>query len=161
MKNRHNRLATLRLILEGRQANTQECILQELARNGFEVTQATLSRDLRQLKAAKVLGPEGKRYVLPENPQYVRPAKSQVVAEFLNNSGFGSIVFSGNLAVVHTRPGYAAALASDIDAHELPEVAGTVAGDDTVLVIIAEGVERQAFIDALAAVIPAVKSVLP
>ncbi len=159
-KKRANRLDMLRVILSDGGAGTQEDILQKLARGGFHVTQGTLSRDLRKLKASKVASETGWRYVLPENKPYRRTPSPVVAAEYLRTTGFRSIDFSGNLAVVHTQPGYAGGLASDIDAHRLPEVAGTVAGDDTILVVIAEGVERQRFIDSLSAIVPAVKSVL-
>ena len=61
---------------------------------------------------------------------------------------------------MHTRAGYASGLASDIDAHKLSNVIGTIAGDDTILLIMAEGVSRQDFIDELATVVPAIKSVV-
>ena len=82
------------------------------------------------------------------------------MSDYLRASGFESIDFSGNLAVVHTRPGYAGGLASDIDARSLPTIIGTIAGDDTVLIIMTEGTERQSLIDDLATVIPAIKSVM-
>ncbi len=159
-KKRADRLDMLRTILSNGDPGTQEEILRKLSRGGFRVTQGTLSRDLRKLKASKVAGETGWRYVLPENPNYRRITSPTVVAEYLRNTGFRSIDFSGNLAVLHTRPGYAGGLASDIDAHGLPEVVGTIAGDDTILVVIAEGVERQQFIDSLATVIPAIKNIL-
>lgn len=160
MKDRLNRLETLRVILASKEAGSQEDILRELHRNGYNVTQATLSRDLRRLHAAKVLGASGYRYVLPENPLYRRHVNPAVVPDFLRNTGFESIDFSGNLAVLHTRAGYAGGLASDIDGHHLATVAGTIAGDDTILIIIAEGATRQNFVDDLATVVPAVKSVV-
>lgn len=124
------------------------------------VTQATLSRDLSKLHAAKVLSNNGYRYILPENPLYRRTMKPDVVPQYLRNTGFLSINFSGNMAILHTRPGYAAGLASDIDSNNLSTVAGSLAGDDTILIIINEGATRQEFTDELATIIPAVKSVV-
>lgn len=160
MKKRNNRLDLLRVILSSREMCSQEDILQELLRNGVEVTQATLSRDLRTLKASKMLNSKGYRYVLPETTGYRRTIDPDAVPEYLRNTGFLTISFSKNIAMLHTRPGYAAGLASDIDSHELQSVAGTIAGDDTILVVIAEDVSRQEFVDELASIIPAVKSVL-
>lgn len=160
MNKRIQRLEVLRVILASREMSSHEEILKELARNGWNITQATLSRDLTKLHAAKVLNNDGYRYILPENPLYRRTVRPEVVPQYLRNTGFKSIVFSGNLAVIHTRPGYAGGLASDIDAHSLSTVAGTIAGDDTIVVIISEGRSRQEFTDELATVVPAVKSVV-
>lgn len=154
------RLEVLRVILSCSEMGSHEEILRQLAKNGWEVTQATLSRDLSKLHAAKVLGQDGYRYILPENPLYRRTVKPDVVPQYLRNTGFSSIAFSGNIAVLRTRPGYAAGLASDIDGHSLSTVAGTIAGDDTILVVISENATRQQFTDELATVIPAVKSVV-
>ena len=160
MSNRMQRLEVLRVILASSSMGSHEDILKELAQNGWNITQATLSRDLSKLHAAKVLGPEGYRYILPESPLYRRTVKPEIVPEYLRNTGFLSIDFSGNLAVLHTRPGYAAGLASDIDSHKLHTAVGTVAGDDTILVVMNETVERQEFIDELSTVIPAIKSIV-
>ena len=160
MKERYDRLDTLRIILSRGEAGSQESILRQLSRHGFDVTQATLSRDLRKLKAVKISVPEGFRYILPEHPGYRRNITPSTMAGFLHSTGFESLDFSGHLAVLHTRPGYAGGLASDIDAHRLPTVIGTVAGDDTILIVMHEGTTRQMFIDSLAEVIPAIKSIL-
>ncbi len=160
IKKRFERLETLRVILSGRKMSSHEEILRELSRNGYAVTQATLSRDLNRLHASKVLGREGYHYTLPETPNYLHTVQPEVVPEYLRNTGFLSIAFSGNIAVIRTRTGYAAGLATDIDSHKLPSIAGTVAGDDTILVVVAEGVPRQQCVDELASVVPAVKSVM-
>lgn len=160
MNDRLNRLESLRLILSNKETSSQEDILRELSRQGYRVTQATLSRDLRTLKASKVPGASGFRYMLPEHPQYVRRVRPSAVPEYLRNSGFLSLSFSGNLAVLHTRPGYAGGLASDIDAHRLGSVAGTIAGDDTILIIMNEEADRHRLTDELAGIIPAIKSVM-
>ncbi len=160
MKERYDRLETLRIILSRGETGSQESILRQLSRHGFDVTQATLSRDLRKLKAVKVPIPEGYRYILPEHPNYQRATSPATMSDFLRSTGFESIDFSGNLAVIHTRPGYAGGLASDIDAHRLPSLIGTIAGDDTILLIMAVGAGRQDVVDDLAEVIPAIKSVM-
>ncbi len=161
MSNRMQRLEVLRVILAGsNDLGSHEEILRELAQNGWNVTQATLSRDLCKLHAAKVLTADGYRYILPESPMYHRSVKPDIVPQYLRNSGFLSIAFSGHMAVLKTRPGYAAGLASDIDAHKLESVLGTIAGDDTILVIICEEASRQELTDELAQVIPALRSIV-
>ena len=155
------RLEVLRVILaSSNDLGSHEEILKELAQNGWNVTQATLSRDHSKLHAAKVLTAEGYRYILPESPMYHRTIKPDIVPQYLRNSGFLSIAFSGHMAVLKTRPGYAAGLASDIDAHKLETVLGTIAGDDTILVIIREEASRQELTDELAQVIPALRSIV-
>ena len=145
MKQRFDRLETLRIILSRGEAGRQDRILRELSRHGSGGTLPI---------------PEGYRYILPDHPHYQRKTSPSTIADYLRASGFESIDFSGNLAVVHTRPGYAGGLASDIDARSLPTIIGTIAGDDTVLIIMAEDTNRQSLIDDLATVIPAIKSVM-
>lgn len=114
-----------------------------LAAEGIEVTQATLSRDLDELGAVKLRGPDGGApvYVIPEDGSPVRGVQggtsrlSKLLAELLT-----SAEGSGNLTVLRTPPGAAQFLASAIDRAALDEVVGTIAGDDTVLVIAREPV---------------------
>src|SRR5439155_3707344 len=112
-----------------------------LAAEGVTVTQATLSRDLEELGAVKLRGPDssGSAYVVPEDgaPPPVRPlveATPPRLARLLAELLVGADA-SGNLAVLRTPPGGAHFLASAIDKGSLAEVVGTVAGDDTVLVV--------------------------
>lgn len=161
MNSRMKRMEVLRVILASTNTlSSHEQILEELQKNGCTVTQATLSRDLNKMHATKVLTADGYRYVLPENPMYHRTVKADVVPQYLRNSGFLSISFSGHMAVLKTRPGYAAGLASDIDSHKLSSVLGTIAGDDTILIIIREEASRQELTDELATVIPALRSIV-
>lgn len=158
MKSRNERMEVLRLILTNTEVGSQEALLQELEAEGYKVTQATLSRDLQKLKAAKVASATGYRYMLPENPLYRRRISAEIPG-FLKNTGFVGLEFSGNIALLRTRPGYAAGISTDIDEHNLESVAGTLAGDDSIIVVIREGYDRQQVIDDLAHVLPAVKSV--
>jgi len=155
------RLDALRVILSSRTALSQRELLDLLARAGHKVAQPTLSIDLKKLHVVKVKAAKGYEYRLPEPKQYHRPVAPEVLPDYLKNTGFESVCFSGPLMVLHTRPGYARGLAADIDACRLPAVAGTVAGHDTIFVAMAEGIERRQFIDELASVVPALKSVLP
>ena len=93
MNSREKRLEVLRVILSSQGIGRQDYILEELARNGLKVTQATLSRDLNKLRAIKILKPDGYRYVLPETPNYHRTFSVETVPQYLSNTGFQSIVF--------------------------------------------------------------------
>ena len=68
--------------------------------------------------------------------------------------GFVSINFSGNMGVIKTRPGYASAIAWNIDSSDIPEIIGTIAGDDTIFIVIKEGIRHKEVIEALHDIIP-------
>lgn len=112
---------------EGPLPNQQE-LVKVLARRGFQVTQATLSRDLNELRLVKT--PEG--YILPNGdmPAEPLPAVSRLVREFVRE-----VRRAQNLLVVKTVPASAQPVAVAIDAEGWDEVVGTVAGDDTILII--------------------------
>lgn len=141
MKNKLNRLNAIRIIVANERVGSQEELLNRLYDQGFELTQATLSRDLKQLKIAKVVTSEGSYlYVLPNSPLHKHFGKGRTQHEQqATRSGFVSIDFSSNIAVIKTRPGYASGIAYDIDGSNLSGVLATVAGDDTILVVIREG----------------------
>lgn len=155
MKNKSHRLNAIKIIISSKEIGSQEELLQELSKEGFELTQATLSRDLKQLKVAKAASMNGNYvYVLPNNTMYKRMTEPHRVSELLMHSGFISIQFAGNIAVIKTRPGYASSLAYDIDNKNLFEILGTVAGDDTLMLVIRENFTQQEIKNALAGVIP-------
>ena len=115
MKKKANRLDAIKMIISSKDVSSQEELLQALSKEGFELTQATLSRDLKQLKVAKAANMNGKYvYVLPNNIMYKR-SNDQSASEMLMTSGFVSLQFSGNIAVIRTRPGYASSMAYDIE----------------------------------------------
>lgn len=138
MKKKANRLDAIKMIISSKEISSQDELLQELCKEGFELTQATLSRDLKQLKVAKAASMNGKYvYVLPNNIMYKR-SNDHSAGEMLMHSGFISLQFSGNLAVIRTRPGYASSIAYDIDNREHPDILGTIAGDDTIMLVLRE-----------------------
>jgi transcriptional regulator of arginine metabolism len=154
-QDKYERLDAIKLIISNKEVSNQEELLNELARNGYVLTQATLSRDLKRLKVAKAASMSGRYvYVLPNNTMYKRTTEMQSIHEMMMHTGFVSIRFSGNLAVIKTRPGYASSLAYDIDNREIYEVLGTIAGDDTILLVMREDVDRAEVVEALSAVIP-------
>lgn len=115
---------------------------------GFSVTQATLSRDLKLLRVGKVPCENGGyQYVLPVNVQESKHQERKSQNPF--PLAIDSISFSGNLGVLKTRPGYANSLAMEIDKLGVYSVLGTIAGDDTVLMVIREGVGKKDVLDSL------------
>ena len=155
MKEKNNRLEALRLIISSQQLGSQEELLNALQKEGFRLTQATLSRDLKQLKVAKAATMSGNYvYVLPNESMYKRVSTPTSVREMMQIPGFISITYSGNMGVIKTRPGYASAIAWNIDSSDIPEIIGTIAGDDTIFIVLKEGVKHQEVIEALNNVIP-------
>ncbi len=158
MKVKNNRIETLKMLISSKEMGSQEELLQELKREGFQLTQATLSRDLKQLKVAKAASMNGKYvYVLPNETMYKRVRSTQTAKEMLETPGYMSINFSGNLGVIKTRPGYASLIAYNIDNTDIPEILGTVAGDDTILIIIKEGVKKNSVLEKLGEIIPNIR----
>jgi transcriptional regulator of arginine metabolism len=138
---RAGRQARIVAILSTAEVRSQTELATRLASEGIEVTQATLSRDLEELGAVKLRGADGGTgvYVVPEDGSPVRGVAggtdrmSRLLSDLLVSTDA-----SGNLAVLRTPPGAAHYLASAIDRAALPQVVGTVAGDDTILVIARE-----------------------
>ena len=143
MKTKNSRIEALKMLISSNDLGSQEEVLQALQSEGFKLTQATLSRDMKQLKVAKAASMDGKYvYVLPNETMYRRVAKPSTAREMLSTPRFISISFSGNMAVVKTRPGYASSIAYNIDNDEIPEILGTIAGDDTIFIVMKEGTSK-------------------
>jgi len=135
---RSARQARIRELIEAQPVTSQTQLAALLAGSGIEVTQATLSRDLEELGAVKLRGSDGppaSDVLPPENaplrPAQAAPARLTRLLGDLLTSAEGS----ANLAVVRTPPGAAQFLASALDKVGLPDVLGTIAGDDTLLVV--------------------------
>ena len=155
MKEKNSRLEALRLIISSKQMGSQDELLTALQAEGFSLTQATLSRDLKQLKVAKAATMSGNYvYVLPNESMYKRVQTPSSVREMMRIPGFISINFSGNMAVIKTRPGYASSIAWNIDNSDIPQILGTIAGDDTIFIVIKQGYTEKEVIDALSEVVP-------
>ena len=127
MKTKTSRMEALKMLISSKELSSQEEVLQALEKEGFKLTQATLSRDLKQLKVAKAASMNGKYvYVLPNDTMYKRSTKPRSAMEMLQTSGFLSINFSGNIGVI----------------------------DDTILFVIQENVSQHAVIEDLSVIIP-------
>lgn len=156
MKNKIERLSVIREIILNGDVQSQEELLIKLKQNGFDLTQATLSRDLKKLQVGKIPHPvKGYVYVIP----VVEKGENRNEQERVNflTDGFKDLQFSGNLAVVRTLPGYASSIAAFIDKAVLWEIIGTVAGDDTILIILREGILKMDLINALINIMPNLK----
>jgi transcriptional regulator of arginine metabolism len=122
-------------IIRDKEIHTQEGLARDLSSLGIQTTQVTLSRDIRDLGLVKTN--EGYRPLATEESG---PKLADVVAEFMQD-----IRAAQNLVVVRTSPGNANSLAIAIDKEKLDEVVGTVAGDDTILVITPDSATATAF----------------
>ena len=131
MANKRARQATIRELIEAREVGSQEELRKLLRQRGWDVTQATLSRDLRELGVARVSTPEGARYTLAGGPL----TEESPILEAVLPPLFRSVDGVGELLVIRTVPGGAQPIARAIDAESWPDILGTLAGDDTNLLV--------------------------
>ena len=128
-KNRQEKMLEL---ISRYEIDTQDELIARLRDNGFDVTQATVSRDIRELKIAKMTTGKGTyRYVLPKQVDNGSGMK-------FNNTLIDSIIsvdYACNIAVLKTYPGLANAVAVGIDSMNLHQILGCVAGDDTIIIV--------------------------
>jgi transcriptional regulator of arginine metabolism len=127
-----DRHAAIRDLIQRHDVGSQEELRQLLLKRGWDVTQSTLSRDLRELRLARIPGPDGSaRYAEPDSAEdYRTPALEGLLPQL-----FVSIDGVSELILLRTLPGGAQAIAEAVDNREWPELLGTIAGDDTILII--------------------------
>lgn len=153
MRNKTKRLLTIRKLIESELVCSQEELLFKLKELNVEATQSTLSRDLKFMKVAKIPHKEkGYIYVIPENLNEQREEK---VCSIITDTII-SVDFSGNMAVIKTLPGYANAVTVLIDSENYFQILGTIAGEDTILIVMREGVSHSELIEALTSVHPGI-----
>lgn len=121
------------LILSTQKIHTQDDLIKALKKKGMEVTQATLSRDMKEIGAFKFTEPGGDIFYKCSEPKALVPAKGMVK----------SIDISGQMCVIHCKPGFASAVASQLDESFISGIMGSIAGDDTVLVILREEAKKE------------------
>ncbi|MCQ2580424.1 MAG: ArgR family transcriptional regulator [Treponemataceae bacterium] len=153
MKERLSRLKVIRKVIKTYRIESQEELLGYLQKENFDVTQATLSRDLKLLKVGKVSdGHNGYVYTLPGEDER-QESEQTVVQDFLR--GYISIEYSGNIVVIKTYSGHADAVSLAVDSLAFDEVLGTITGrDNCVFCCLREGVTGEDFLDALKLKIP-------
>jgi transcriptional regulator of arginine metabolism len=156
MGNRTERLLAIKNLIVNNKVSSQEELLALLQEQGLHYTQATLSRDLKFLKVNKISDPEkGYIYELPDQHGGISDLAESYAAQ-----GFSSIQFANHLGVIKTMPGYAPSLAALIDRADPFEIVGTIAGDDTILIIPHDNVSERDVINSLVLIIPELKDKL-
>ena len=140
MRNKTKRLLAIRKLIENEQICSQEELLFRLKELNVEATQSTLSRDLKD---------KGYIYIIPDS---IQNEQADEKASAIVTDAISSIDFSGNIAVMKTLPGYAKAVTVLIDNENYFEVLGTIGGDDTVLIVMREGVTHNELLDALSSI---------
>jgi transcriptional regulator of arginine metabolism len=131
-------LEVIRRIIANNTVDSQEHLTELLRRKGFEVTQATLSRDLKRLGIGKAPTPQGGYTYVPAEGEVKPGSDATYIQDF--KRGFLSVEFSSTLGLMRTLPGHASSVASALDNLRIREVLGTIAGDDTVLIVPRNGV---------------------
>ena len=161
MRVKDKRLETLKMLISSKELGNQDEVLKELKREGFHLTQATLSRDLKQLKVAKAASMNGKYvYVLPNETMYKRVHDGSTARDMLESPGFLSLDFTGNIGVIRTRRGFASLIAYNIDMVDIPSILGTIAGYNTILLILKENANKHDLIAELSEIIPDLKNTM-
>jgi transcriptional regulator of arginine metabolism len=123
-----SRREAIRELIRAHRIGTQEELRQRLADVGFDVTQATLSRDLARLRARRVTMAEGGSvYEIEGFAAAIEEGELERVRDMVS-----AVLAGDSLVVVHTLPGAASAVARAVDGAKLPEILGTIAGDDTI-----------------------------
>lgn len=133
MLNKNYRLQLIKDFIANERIESQEDLLSKLQEEGITLTQATLSRDLKLLKVAKVADTGGYRYIINGHHEPSSHRK-----EYLRDIARGliSVSFSGNIGVIKTQTGHADSVALAIDRLNIPDILGTIAGDDTIFFVI-------------------------
>ena len=153
--NRSQRIQLIRKIISEEVICSQDELQIRLQERGCDVAQATLSRDMKSLQVMKVSdAKKGYIYRLADNNTGNQQTMSEISRLDFIADGVVGIEFSANLGVIKTLPGYANSVAIMIDKANPSEILGTVAGDDTILLIMREGIGRSDVIQALKIIMP-------
>lgn len=153
MNQKSKRLSIIRKIIRSEYISSQEELIKRLEECGVQVTQSTLSRDLKYMHVAKVPHKEkGYIYVLPNN------SRDDLVISPNITDNITDIAFSGNMCVISTKPGYASAISVPIDNKGINEILGTIAGDNTILLILRDGFDMESLMEQLYMLFPSLRT---
>lgn len=153
MNQKSKRLSIIRKIIRSEYISSQEELIKRLDECGVQVTQSTLSRDLKYMHVAKVPHKEkGYIYVLPNN------SRDDLVISPNITDNITDIAFSGNMCVISTKPGYASAISVPIDNKGINEILGTIAGDNTILLILRDGFDMDSLMEQLYMLFPSLRT---
>lgn len=141
---KYSRHAKILEIIEGHEIETQEELAEYLKRNGFNVTQATVSRDIKELRLIKVLTKNG-RYKYAAIKQQESVISDRLIKIFKDS--VLSIDYSGNIIVIKTLSGAANAAAEAIDVLDIKDIVGTIAGDNTIFILVKENADKDDIMD--------------
>ena len=152
MNPKSKRLSIIRKIIRSEYISSQEELIKRLEECGVQITQSTLSRDLKYMHVAKVPRKEkGYIYVLPNN------SRDDLVISPNITDNITDIAFSGNMCVISTKPGYASAISVPIDNRGISEILGTIAGDNTILLILRDGFDMDMLMEQLYMLFPSLR----
>ncbi len=155
MSAKSERLLEIRRIINTNKIHRQEELLALLVNRGFDTTQATLSRDLRELKVGKIHDVHyGSIYFIPDEIHLLEGESKPPI------QGVVSLEISANIAVLKTLSGFANSVAVKLDEKDLPEFIGTIAGNDTILMIIKDGVDKEKALKVLGSHFPELIKIL-
>ena len=149
MNNKTQRLSIIRKIIRSEYISSQEELIARLEECGVQVTQSTLSRDLKFMQVAKVPNKEkGYVYVLPNS----NLSDHQISTNITDN--ITQIAFSGNICVITTKPGYASAISVPIDSKGIPDILGSIAGDNNIILVLRENFSKAKLLEELTMLFP-------
>jgi transcriptional regulator of arginine metabolism len=152
MYDKNSRQNTIKELVKAGMVHSQEELQELLNERGFAATQATLSRDMKALGIVKMHDPEfGYSYRMPYGQGSGASTPNIISAE-----GIQSIEFSGSLAVIKTRPGFANVVGAILDASHVQSLMGTIAGDDTVLLVLRDIYMHSEVLESLSDVLPGI-----
>jgi transcriptional regulator of arginine metabolism len=155
MQEKRERQKKIESIIREYEIESQEMLLKHLQGLGFRVNQSTLSRDLKDLRIGRVLNARGVPvYTVPDEEV---KASLQIRLDCEVARGCVGYEFSGSMGVLKTLPGYAPLVALAVDKLNLTEIVGTLAGDDTILILPRDGFDRESVKRALLTYIPELK----
>lgn len=130
-------------IIQSLDVETQEQLLDQLRSRGFNATQATISRDIKQLRLVKELAPNGSYHYVPSDRKSTTSSVSRLRNIF--KEGVTSVEVAQNIVVVKTMPGLASAACSALDNMEIQGMVGSLAGDDTGILIMRDNASADGF----------------
>lgn len=151
---KEDRIEIIKEIIKSQKIDSQETLLGVLKEQGIDVTQATLSRDLKSIGATRISdGWSGYYYALPKEDETLS------INDYIRDVHLGvkTIEFSGSFGVIKTRVGHANSVCAALDKIKIPEILGTVAGDDTIFVVLREGCTKEDLLESFKEKIPEYK----
>ena len=154
MGKKSERLSLIKRIITEELIGSQEELITHLKQRGVHATQSTLSRDFKEINISKVPHPE-KGYIYVSSEHII--ARADIGTSNLGEAVLG-IKFSGNICLVMTKSGYANAVGAVIDSHKFSEIIGTVAGDNTILIVLREDVSHNQISEQLGGIFPSLRA---